>query len=143
MTNEEWSEIIAKEKKARAEAIALFCQALQKAGVPLISLDIVERDSERMVKATFTWWKEHPPVHSDPPDGAEVLRTFECRLCRKEVKVVSSRDHRTQFCCCQHERKYWRHDYQRHNSGRTRENQGMSSAMSLGSLIKRERRDLD
>ena len=37
MTNEEWSEIIAKEKKARAEAIALFCQALQKAGVPHIS----------------------------------------------------------------------------------------------------------
>lgn len=49
MTNEEWSERIAKEKKARAEAIALLCQALQKAGVPLISLDIVERDSDCMV----------------------------------------------------------------------------------------------
>lgn len=89
------------------------------------------------------WWKEHPPIHSDPPDGAEVLRTFECKLCRKEVKVVSTRDHRTQFCCYQHEREYWKHDYQRHNSGRSRENQGMSSAMSLGSLIRRERRDLD
>ena len=89
------------------------------------------------------WWKEHPPIHTDPQDGTEVLRTFECKLCRKEVKVVSTRDHRTQFCCAQHEREYWKHDYQRHNSGRTRENQGMSSAMSLGSLIKRERRDLD
>lgn len=129
MTNEEWSEIIAKEKKV---------------GVPLISLDIVERDSERMVKATFTWWKEHPPVHSDPPDGATVLRTFECKLCRKEVKVVSTRDHRTQFCCTQHEREYWKHDYQRHNASKHgREAQGMSSAMSLGSLIRRERRDLD
>lgn len=45
MTKEEkeWSERIAKEKKARAEAIALLCQALQKAGVPLISLEIFDR----------------------------------------------------------------------------------------------------
>ena len=37
------------------------------------------------------WWKEHPPIHSDPPGGAEVLRTFECKLCRKEVKVKEVR----------------------------------------------------
>ena len=95
-------------------------------------------------KCARKWWKEHPPIHSDPPDGATVLRAFECKLCRKEVKVVSQRDHRTQFCCCQHEREYWKHDYQRHNASKHgREAQGMSSAMSLGSLIKRERRDLD
>lgn len=70
MTNEEWSEIIAKEKKARAEAIALFCQALQKAGVPLISLDIVERDSERMVKATFTWGERWANISLDAPHTA-------------------------------------------------------------------------
>lgn len=45
MTDEEWSERIAKEKKARAEAIALLCQALQKAGVPLISFEIFDRGS--------------------------------------------------------------------------------------------------
>lgn len=46
MTNEEWNEAIAKEKKARAEAIAMLGQALQKAGVPLLSLDIFERGAE-------------------------------------------------------------------------------------------------
>lgn len=57
MTKEEkeWSERIAEEKKARAEAIALLCQALQKAGVPLLSLEIIERGSDRTVKATFEW----------------------------------------------------------------------------------------
>lgn len=54
MTDEEWSERIAKEKKARAEAVDLLCQALQKAGVPLLSLEIFERGaSDCMVKATF------------------------------------------------------------------------------------------
>ena len=42
MTDEEWSERIAKEKKARAEAVALLCRALQAAGVPLLSLEIIE-----------------------------------------------------------------------------------------------------
>ena len=56
MTDEEWSERIAKEKKARADAVALLCQALQKAGVPLISLEIFDRGaSDCMVKATFEW----------------------------------------------------------------------------------------
>lgn len=56
MTDEEWSERIAKEKKARAEAVALLCHALQKAGVPLISLEIFDRGaSDCMVKATFEW----------------------------------------------------------------------------------------
>lgn len=54
MTNKEWNEAIAKEKKARAEAVVLLCQALQKAGVPLISLEIFDRGaSDCMVKATF------------------------------------------------------------------------------------------
>ena len=42
MTDEEWSERIAKEKKARADAVALLCQSLQVAGVPLYSLEIVD-----------------------------------------------------------------------------------------------------
>lgn len=76
MTDEEWSERIAKEKKARADAIGLLCQALQKAGVPLISLDIVERDSERMVKATFTWGERRANISMDAPNTAlwDILR---------------------------------------------------------------------
>ena len=76
MTNEKWNEAIAKEKKARAESIALLCQALQKAGVPLISLDIVERDSERMVKATFTWGERWANISMDAPQTAlwDILR---------------------------------------------------------------------
>lgn len=76
MTNEKWNEAIAKEKKARAEAIALLCQALQVAGVPLISLDIVERDSERMVKATFEWGEKWANISLDAPHTAlwDILR---------------------------------------------------------------------
>lgn len=55
MTDEEWGERIAKEKKARRDAVALLCQALQAAGVPLLSLEIIERGSDRTVKATFEW----------------------------------------------------------------------------------------
>lgn len=55
MTDEEWSKRIAKEKKARADAVALLCRALQAAGVPLLSLKILEDGSDRLVKATFTW----------------------------------------------------------------------------------------
>ena len=54
MTDEEWNEAIAKEKKARAEAVALLCRALQAAGVPLLSLESFDRGaSDCMVKATF------------------------------------------------------------------------------------------
>ena len=65
MTDEEWSEIIAKEKKARADAIALLCQSLQVAGVPLYSLEIVERGSDRLVKATFTWGERWADISMD------------------------------------------------------------------------------
>ena len=77
MTDEKWSEIIAKEKKARAEAIALLCQALQKAGVPLISLEIFERGaSDCMVKATFTWGERRANISMDAPHTAlwDILR---------------------------------------------------------------------
>lgn len=76
MTDEEWSERIAKEKKARAEAIALLCQALQKAGVPLLSLEIVERGSDRLVKATFTWGERWADISMDAQHTAlwDILR---------------------------------------------------------------------
>lgn len=68
MTNEKWNEAIAKEKKARAESIALLCQALQKTGVPLISLEIFERGaSDCMVKATFEWGEKWANISLDTP----------------------------------------------------------------------------
>lgn len=77
MTDEEWSERIAKEKKARAEAIALLCQALQKAGVPLISLEICSRGArDCMVKATFEWGERWANISMDAPHTAlwDILR---------------------------------------------------------------------
>lgn len=76
MTDEEWSERIAKEKKAREDAIGLLCQALQKAGVPLYSLEIIERDSDRRVKATFTWGVRYANISMDAPRTAlwDILR---------------------------------------------------------------------
>ena len=77
MTNKEWNEAIAKEKKARAEAIALLCQALQKAGVPLLSLEIVDRGaSDCMVKATFEWGERWANISMDAPHTArwDILR---------------------------------------------------------------------
>lgn len=76
MTDEEWSERIAKEKKARAEAIALLCQALQKAGVPLLLLKIIEDGSDCMVKATFEWGERWANISMDAPHTAlwDILR---------------------------------------------------------------------
>lgn len=76
MTDEEWNERIAKEKKARAEAVDLLCQALQKAGVPLLSLKIIEDGSDRMVKATFTWGERWADISMDAPKTAlwDILR---------------------------------------------------------------------
>lgn len=59
MTDEEWSESIAKEKKARADAVALLCRALQAAGVPLLSLNIIEDGSDCMVEAMFKYGARH------------------------------------------------------------------------------------
>lgn len=76
MTDEERSERIAKEKKARADAIALLCQALQAAGVPLLSLKIIEDGSDCMVKATFEWGERWANISMDAPHTAlwDILR---------------------------------------------------------------------
>ena len=70
MTDEEWSESIAKEKKARAEAIALLCRALQAAGVPLLSLNIIEDGSDCTVEATFEWGVRYANISMDAPHTA-------------------------------------------------------------------------
>lgn len=77
MTDEEWNERIAKEKKARADAVELLCQSLQVAGVPLWSLEIVERGvSDCMVKATFEWGERWANISMDAPHTAlwDILR---------------------------------------------------------------------
>lgn len=70
MTDEEWGERIAKEKKARRDAVGLLCQALQAAGVPLFSLEIIERGSDRTVKATFEWGVRYANISMDAPHTA-------------------------------------------------------------------------
>lgn len=81
MTDEEWSERIAKEKKARADAIGLLCQALQAAGVPLISLEVLERGSDCTVEAMFKygarhWGVRYADISTDAPQTAlwDILR---------------------------------------------------------------------
>lgn len=77
MTDEEWRERIAKEKKARADAIGLLCQALQAAGVPLYSFEIFDRgDSDCMVKATFVCGEKWANISMDAPHTAlwDILR---------------------------------------------------------------------
>lgn len=70
MTNEEWNKCLAAEKKARRDAVGLLCQALQAAGVPLISLEVLERGSDRTVKATFEWGVRYANISMDAPHTA-------------------------------------------------------------------------
>ena len=76
MTNKEWERRLAAEKKARRDAVGLLCQALQAAGVPLISLEISERGCDRTVKATFTWGTRWANISMDAPHTAlwDILR---------------------------------------------------------------------
>ena len=79
--DEEWSERIAKEKKARADAIGFLCRALQAAGVPLISLEISEDGSDCTVEAMFKygarhWGVRYADISTDAPQTAlwDILR---------------------------------------------------------------------
>ena len=77
MADEEREKKIVDEKKARADAVALLCRALQKAGVPLLSLEIFDRGaSDCMVKATFTWGERRANISMDAPQTAlwDILR---------------------------------------------------------------------
>ena len=78
MTDEEWSEIIAKERKVRVETVALLCQA---AGVPLLSLKIIEDGSDCTVEAMFKygarhWGVRYADISMDAPHTAlwDILR---------------------------------------------------------------------
>ena len=81
MTNKEWERRLAEEKKARRDAVGLLCQSLQVAGVPLYSLEIVERGSDRTVEAMFKygarhWGVRYADISMDAPQTAlwDILR---------------------------------------------------------------------
>lgn len=73
--------------------------------------------------------------HLIPP---RVPYEFDCRCCGKHVVTAPFGDRRTVFCSKQCEKRWWKHPQKKRNG-----NLGMSGGMSLGSLIRRERRDLD
>lgn len=75
-----------------------------------------------------------------PALGQIPIRSFYCRKCGKLVEIYFSDDRRTVFCTRSCEKKYWRHPPKDRGRGG---NLGMSGGMSLGSLIRRERRSLD
>ena len=62
---------------------------------------------------------------------------FDCAHCGKHIVTAPYHDRRSRFCSRACEKKYWRHK-KKHDG-----NLGMSAGMSLGTLIRRERRDLD
>ena len=81
MTNKEWERRLAEEKKARRDAVGLLCQALQKAGVPLLSLNIIEDGSDCTVEAMFKygarhWGVRYADISMDAPQTAlwDILR---------------------------------------------------------------------
>lgn len=76
MTSEEWGRHVAVQRRALRNAVGLLCQSLQVAGVPLYSLEIVERGSDRLVKATFTWGERWADISMDAPHTAlwDILR---------------------------------------------------------------------
>lgn len=79
MTDEEWGKHVAVQRRALRNAVAILCQALQAAGVPLLSLEIFDRGaSDCMVKATFEfeWGERWANISMDAPHTAlwDILR---------------------------------------------------------------------
>lgn len=81
MTNKEWERRLVAEKKARRDAVGLLCQALQAAGVPLLSLKIIEDGSDCTVEAMFKygarhWGVRYADISMDAPQTAlwDILR---------------------------------------------------------------------
>lgn len=90
------------------------------------------------------FYKKKGNRHEEPAPGVPIIREFVCKNCGYHVRVADAADHRTVFCSQQCEKDYWKHGYLKRNSTKhIRGSQGMSSGMSLGSLIRREKMDLD
>ncbi len=90
------------------------------------------------------FYKKKGNRHEEPAPGVPIIREFVCKNCGYHVRVADAADHRTVFCSQQCEKDYRKHGYLKRNSTKhIRGSQGMSSGMSLGSLIRREKMDLD
>ena len=77
---------------------------------------------------------EKPRITSGIP-----LRGFQCKKCGHRVLIFDKDDRRTDFCSRHCEHLFHKH---KRDQKHTTANNGMSGGMSLGSLIKREARDL-
>ena len=66
-----------------------------------------------------------------------------CPTCGKTVFIYSRTDQRSSYCCGKCAVKYRNKLSLERNIKKRGDNLGMSSGMSLQSLIRRERRDLD
>ena len=77
-----------------------------------------------------------------PKETAIPIRSFECALCGKTVHIYSRYDQRSRFCCGKHAKMFKSSEYRKKYSKNRGSNIGMSGGMSLGSLIRREMRDL-
>lgn len=75
------------------------------------------------------------------PD-AEPLFSFQCKNCGKEVKVFSIYDQRISYCCGKCAKAYNNRQKDIRAAKPRGSNIGMSGGMSLGSLIRREAKDL-
>lgn len=79
-------------------------------------------------------------VRRVPLAGEMPIDSFHCRQCGKLVEIFDRIDRRTVYCSRACEKKYWREQSKLKNRNG---NIGLSGGMSLGSLIRRERKDLD
>ena len=79
----------------------------------------------------------------DELPAPNAIRYFHCEECGRGVNIFEKSDPRYRFCCG---KCYMKNKNRRKAERRRRlrsDNNGVSSGMSLGSLIKRERRDLE
>lgn len=83
--------------------------------------------------------RDEPP---EPLNGRPIAE-FICKNCGKSVFIYTRHDQRSSYCCGKCATKYKNKMSQLHNIKKRGDNIGISSAMSLGNLIRRERRDLD
>lgn len=79
-------------------------------------------------------------VRRIPQPWENPIDSFTCRQCGRTVEIFDRFDKRTVYCSRACEKKYWREQSKRKHVAA---NRGMSGGMSLNSLIRRERRDLD
>ena len=79
-----------------------------------------------------------------PTPDAKPIRSFTCRVCGRQIYVYEKKDQRHVYCSgvCFAKWKNELKAQKANRKGKRRGELGVSGGMSLGSLIKREARDL-